>query len=805
MNFTKSLTKFKLNPPLRFDKWKQFMEVWADELDAQWDYIVDEKTNWNNIYEQDEEGVIRICDKFGYTTNNIALTNAQYTSGEALEYLIREAELVPYRIKYKSTYLGYDLCFKQISELGEVYNFYWANTKLVQALNWDDIFTYAGTHDFTKPFLNITADKNFSASNIKEAKLDVGNVLDDETAWTLDKDSFIVPTNHLGVTFIADTLAQKAGDTTNYSILATYLHYLKNGAWYNRKIVDTPHIGLSIATMINQNGAYDFFNEALDYTVPALELKSSVTYAFNFNYSQSFTKIYLDTSETLDDPSVWSLNNEKRTTGGTFSSDSIVYASCGSGIKEQLKTSQLSLFTTDRFIANYSFDNKLEDLTDFSISDITTTLYGTIKKVKGSLGRTVNYDGSTYVIAERVNLSNSNIGFNFWFNPNDNGEEDLVLLSIDTILEITYNASNEELNIKLNSTDNITSLDSNLHYINLNLDTNDLTLFIDSVEIATYTLSSGFTGTYDIYLGTNSSFTNYYEGTLEFLNIMIDPYSQSEIEEIYNNQLTIITSCETPLYRTELNDKEKVLNDAESILGINTWLKANTISDELGFIKEAGVETYIFNCDYQNILATSFNISIIENVSATVQETISVTDDGGGTLSGDNVSGTIDYTLGEITFNLYRDFEIINDVLFSGEVSDYISNIGNGEVETESFRLSYYISGNQYVATDNGLGVITGLFINSGTIDYITGDVNIVFDQATDDDQNGLLSYNYRKSADIDTGQQADIEYQLEENINITEIAFENEDKEALMYMTFPEMEVYDYENYIAPTMFLLM
>lgn len=150
----------------------------SDKLTPQKDfYNVRELSKVYNI-----DRLKEVASTFGYYPN-ITLTATDDASLTA--FYKREIESIPFKIRRKTTYAGYDYIFKSIPIAGYVYNMYYDGERLVRAMNYNDHIVNAqiGTGDgstttftytYTKPSLYInqsikmyveTTDINISASD----------------------------------------------------------------------------------------------------------------------------------------------------------------------------------------------------------------------------------------------------------------------------------------------------------------------------------------------------------------------------------------------------------------------------------------------------------------------------------------------------------------------------------------------------------------------------------------------------------------------------------------------------------------
>ena len=123
------------------DFWKQFMEVVGEEMALERDKL-SERRDLFNVYKQMEDGLLNIAETFGYVPNLIV--------DHSLQVVRKEVESIPYRIRNKTVYDGYYVNFKQISQIGEIYNFYWSGRKLIRAVIYDSILQALSNADLTK-------------------------------------------------------------------------------------------------------------------------------------------------------------------------------------------------------------------------------------------------------------------------------------------------------------------------------------------------------------------------------------------------------------------------------------------------------------------------------------------------------------------------------------------------------------------------------------------------------------------------------------------------------------------------------
>ena len=78
-----------------------------------------------------------------------------------------------------------------------------------------------------------------------------------------------------------------------------------------------------------------------------------------------------------------------------------------------------------------------------------------------------------------------------------------------------------------------------------------------------------------------------------------------------------------------------------------------------------------------------------------------------------------------------------------GSTTSFSATLANTPVEPKSLTVHYTIGGTAYTGTDDGEGNITGTDIDSGTINYDTGEVSLTFSTAPDDGTNITADYKY--------------------------------------------------------------
>lgn len=206
----KSLQNTLISPLTHDLLWSQFLNSMSYELQNMRDKYSEIRNNWN-IDKNNKSNLIRISESFGYTPNLIINNTISMTK--------KEIESIPYRIQEKTNYLGYNLIFQQSNSLGEVFNYYWNNTKLIKVIDYEKTVANLIESNHYSPFLGIETKKNYSSTINSDAPL-LDYTLNGEkqydesslryysldqsigsSVWKLDTVYVQIPTKHLGIEY----------------------------------------------------------------------------------------------------------------------------------------------------------------------------------------------------------------------------------------------------------------------------------------------------------------------------------------------------------------------------------------------------------------------------------------------------------------------------------------------------------------------------------------------------------------------------------------------------------------------------
>lgn len=214
-SINKALQKTLLSPLTYDELWSQFLESISYELQNMRDKYGLIKTTWDINY-NNKDNLIRISESFGYTPNLIINNTFSMTK--------KEIELIPYRIRKKTTRNGYYFIFKQNDLNCNIFNYYWSGEKFVKTIDLDKTMENLQNAVPYLPFNGIVPVKNYSTTITSELPIldyfdingeiqyDNNNVriysLDQKSFnpfWRLDKSYMRIPTKHLGIDYIPQT------------------------------------------------------------------------------------------------------------------------------------------------------------------------------------------------------------------------------------------------------------------------------------------------------------------------------------------------------------------------------------------------------------------------------------------------------------------------------------------------------------------------------------------------------------------------------------------------------------------------
>lgn len=777
------------------DLWLQFLSAISEELELIKSQIYKSKVLYNYKYQQ-QDGIIDLSEMFGYTPNLII--------DNSLDMLKREYESIPYRIRNKTTYDGYYIIFKLIEELGEIYNYYWTGEKLIKALNFDETISKLDDFILTNPFINIIPDKNFSViSDGSTYRLDTNLILDKKfgnKVWTFDENTSISPTKHLGIEYYADSLIIKNNE--EYIITSEYINYLLEGVMYTKRVPIVPHVGIQLTGITYENGSNNYFNPDFSYSIPKLKLNICIT----FNYTKNFAdkkKFFLDNGFFTDETILWNLDNSIENSNLDML-DKIKYISCGTGTLSTPSNDNINIFDYTSMVLYYSFDDggDTDNITDFSINQYNAKVYGQTKKVNGVIGKTVNFNGETYVKSDNpIRFLTENLSIGFWLKIYNSENETYFIFDYD-VFKMWYSLSEQKLYYSLSSLngsiDNI-KVDTLYHIIvEIDITNGQLRIYIDTNLIKSESLQGFYMGEYNLYIGSDLNTNNKFIGIIDSLWLMTKIYSQKDKEYIFSKKLGILTHLSNKLAEYEIDEQEKFSNS--KWLAIFSYVTPNNVVNEFAFSVNGdftlnGKSNYPFK---KGTLSLRYKKRMLLQ-NQDYEETL-VDNEFGGFINlktGEKVDGKINYSTGEFSLNRETYFYISNYRFLKSEVFNSEGLYLNFEnIKESSFKITYSISDTVYVASDDGMGNISGEGVE-GTINYDDGYIKLENSMEIDGEY-VIIEFTYIKDLELLLNSPVYIDYITSDNIPITEVGLEDENKQLLAYMTFPKVELLDYNNYLA-------
>ena len=195
-----------------------------------------------------------------------------------------------------------------------------------------------------------------------------------------------------------------------------------------------------------------------------------------------------------------------------------------------------------------------------------------------------------------------------------------------------------------------------------------------------------------------------------------------------------------------IDDAARAITETEAI-GIDDQVRASAplnlapIKGELFGTGDGNTLTFLYQTIFKPILPQSITL---------VAGNIKGTDDGAGNLTGAGISsGTINYATGEISVTFATppyDLHITNASLGTG---DGALTSFSGTAFTPVKSKSVQIVADKIVAHDDGSGNLSGTGVQSGSVDYATGAMNITFTTAPNQGISVLASYDYNNQGII--------------------------------------------------------
>lgn len=805
-SYIENSIKSKLHSALTIsDFWNQFVEAIVEEL-----YIQQQETEktkyFYDIYHALEDNLILLCKQFGYNPNLILNDSAVIPPEKILEYIRLQAKSIKYRIQNKTTYNGYMFNFNILGVKGNTYVAFFDNTKIVRSLEWKEIYNKLVTFSFDKPFIDIIPNQSLSfAINLK---LDEGYIMDDAPPLKLDMKIDSTPTGHIFYEFILDKILEG-----NYLIDDRYTRYLEEASLYTKSLKHYVHCGIQLNIPLYTTDAYNFIHPNNEYTIPDLNLNTSIGYQYARRYVLSPFPL-MDDGRFLDETLTYTMDGSEEVTNPVTLKD-FYYISIGGGNHPLLNMDYASKINNPtNYIAYYSFNDEPNSLlfTDYSnlARNLTSDDVQTFKY--NDFGNTVYFSGvPLYNLV--ISLINTNYTISFWYDPDMSGSNQYIF---DLgFIKLLYNYTYKRLELFFeNNTYYINNIDYYQHYINIELHKNDtLYFFIDTILVFSIPITQSYNGTHKLYIGSdsNKSIDSYFYGFINEFNIKLGFYTTNEKQYIYTNKVRLITKLHNFYNRVPLSNFEKAESSDGQYMVVTSYNKALFINNEFLFNRKNNIEIYNGITKYNNLIPKTVGVTI-RYLSEDKYITATFKDNGGGffesIIENDEsylISGRIDYLTGAYSVYLFSYKSIKNAQIFPFQSTNQVTASLYKHIKPLSINIFYTIGTVNFNAVDDGLGNILGyqVDIENSYVNYETGDFFIKFIEPTDNNTDVRIQYSYKITPLIDNGEPIFIEYNTYNNLEVTEVAIENQNKEIMVYATFPPIKFNSMYNYL-DTAFLL-
>lgn len=183
---------------------------------------------------------------------------------------------------------------------------------------------------------------------------------------------------------------------------------------------------------------------------------------------------------------------------------------------------------------------------------------------------------------------------------------------------------------------------------------------------------------------------------------------------------------------------------------------------------------------------------------------IEILDDRGGNLV-TGADGTIDYQTGQYNFNTHFEFNAEHSLgegdgvetefssilpLPSDAVEDSEGNIIVSNPSDPRVWITFSANDKRFATQDDGNGNITHELIDTGTVDYATGDIYLLFNTPIVAGTEILVEYVYERDLPPDENTEIRVDYYFTEDpIEITEAGVFDQEENMVAYATFPPIE----------------
>jgi len=796
---------------LKNDYWIDLCDALSVELDLFREYRIDYKKFYYDIkYLFDNYSSFDSIET-NYVLNRFLEIIKEFNSNtnrqvdDSLDFLYNEVRAIVLKIKNKGTYFGYNYNFRNINKLGYVYNLYYNTFNLVKALdiNGDNgVIANLNLADYTLPFTGLTPDLFYSLFVNENFILDTGLHLDEEHTvdgrkWYLDYNDYSQPSSHLAIEYIADELIVE--DTINYLMTPTYFEYLLGSSLYNRKVINTLHIGVQLNLLLKNSIYYDYTSGGT-HSIPTLETNCITTDYYN-----------------------------KSVLSGMSVNDMFYYMVGGVGKKNLTSKNYPNL--NEEVFGYWSFDEDYGDtFYDTGINYNNGLLYGSYIRQKGEIGGEVYFDGvTTYGKVDSMSLfaPENYITINTWFRADslDMNETSYffylaALHPYSDFMYCYYTKSTKTLTFKAwtefgDSDVPVRMVPIVIGDLDIN-DTNLLTLVIDETTypykadiyiylntVLIYHIKSesnifknNSVIRYDLFIGCKSDLSDKFKGYISEFKINRYMWTQADITYYYDNLIGNHNFLDNKIFKERIHLTQIV--DESPWYIVNGFLKGNYYTNEIIGIGDGTSYNFVGDLKGEDVTEKTL---ILSYTSGGVE--YEVKDDGGGSFGSitDYVSGTINYDTSLYDINFYKEFVGTQELggLGSNTYTVFIPGITN--INPSSFYISFEVSGVPYRVNDDGLGkILSPAIIADANIDYVTGEFDITLTGVLVFDTNITCDYNYKIYTIPDNDTEISVDYISKSGIELTEGGIENINGELVAYTTFPPCKFSSSDYHLALT-----
>lgn len=253
---------------------------------------IEEKKSLYNIETMDYDRLIEISELLG------VLFDASIN--DSVDFLRKEVEAIPFKIKYKSTATLYLSFFKSLTRQGDLYIYYFKASSDALVRNSQNFVTNAVGHTLPEPYFH-RASTDFSGFVEDALKLDAGLALDVENEgeiWTLDTVDSQISTNHIGLEFFINQIITKevrndADELVDKDFLMTweYMDFIQVNTAFSRRVKEVPHVGAQLTVIADESMTVNPLDD--EYSIPAIRVKSLVTPDY-FNIESYLDMSYIE-------------------------------------------------------------------------------------------------------------------------------------------------------------------------------------------------------------------------------------------------------------------------------------------------------------------------------------------------------------------------------------------------------------------------------------------------------------------------------------------------------------------------------